>query len=498
MHGIDPLKPGSLLAGRYRIGEPLGNGGMSFVHRGTDEVLGREVAVKALVQAAVDTAEQQRVQSEIDLLATLSHRALVTLFDAGSTVLDGREVTYLVMELVDGPTLAERTAQEPLAPAAIRRMAMDLTEALVVVHARGVVHRDIKPANILLAPSPLPGQAFDAKLADFGIAAIVDAARVTATGTVLGTAAYLSPEQATGARVGPASDIYSLGLVLLETITGHREYPGSMLESLVARPARDPDVPHAIDDDRESLLTAMTAREPDARPTAAQVLERLAAAPETAPVPLLDGDGAATAAAPAAAAAGTALLDAQPAAAAGAAAGPGAAAAGAAAAMPLGEDAAVDTKELAAAPDRRRRRGWMIAATVTAGVALLATALAFALQGIAFPEPSSTPTVAETSQPPVETDDEPSGSPTAPAPTGDTATDVDGDQGDGDEPAPTTEPTPTESAPTEPAPEQPEPTDPAPTEPAPTAPPSPEPTQPPSPPAEPSSSPPPPDEGSNG
>ena len=170
MQAVDPLQPGSVLVGRYRLGALLGSGGMAFVHRATDEVLRREVALKMLVPAASDSNELQRVRSEIDLLATLSHRALVTLFDAGSTTLDGRDVTYLVMELVDGPTLAARLALGPPPGPDVTRMAHDLAEALVVVHANGVVHRDLKPANILLAPSPLPGREFDAKLADFGIA----------------------------------------------------------------------------------------------------------------------------------------------------------------------------------------------------------------------------------------------------------------------------------------------------------------------------------------
>ncbi|WP_343917171.1 serine/threonine-protein kinase, partial [Agrococcus citreus] len=276
MQATDPLQPGSVLAGRYRLGPLLGSGGMAFVHRATDEVLGREVALKALVRTTTDPVELQRIQSEIDLLASLSHRSLVTLFDAGTTTLDDRTVTYLVMELVDGPTLDARLAVGPLAEPDIARMAHDLAEALVVVHARDVVHRDLKPANILLAPSPLPGREFEAKLADFGIASIVDAARLTATGMVLGTAAYLSPEQATGTRVGPSSDIYSLGLVLLETLTGDREFPGTVLESLGARLVRDPVIPGSVGYEWKSLLTAMTARDPEWRPTAAELLERLA------------------------------------------------------------------------------------------------------------------------------------------------------------------------------------------------------------------------------
>ena len=275
MSAADPLEPGSLIAGRYRVGARLGSGGMASVHRATDEVLGREIALKAIVRSAADAAELQREQSEIDVLASLNHRALVTLFDAGRTTLGALTVSYLVMELIDGPTLAERLDRGPIAEQDAMRMARDLAEALVVVHASGIVHRDVKPANVLLSPSPLPARGFDAKLADFGIASLVGSERLTATGTVLGTAAYLSPEQATGTRVGPPSDVYSLGLVLLEAMTGQRQYPGTLLESLSARLTRDPIVPGSLGYHWKSLLTAMTAREPDERPTAVQVLERL-------------------------------------------------------------------------------------------------------------------------------------------------------------------------------------------------------------------------------
>lgn len=489
MQGVDPLTPGALLADRYRLGSLLGAGGMSFVHRAVDETLGREVAVKALIRTSAEPVELGRIGAEIDLLATLSHRALVTLYDAGTAVLEARPVTYLVMELVDGPTLAMRAAAGPIAPIDLAHMAQDMIEALVVVHAHGVVHRDIKPANILLAPSLVPGHEFTAKLADFGIAAIIDGDRLTETGTVLGTAAYLSPEQAAGGRVGPASDIYSLGLVLLEAITGHREYPGPLMESLSARQSRDPQIPGAIGYHWKSLLTAMTARDPGTRPTAKAVLERLAAAPEELPVvPARDQPAAAASAAGAAAlgatgagAAATGLV-ATDVADADAGAAPEATAAvpaSPAAGAPLldDQDDDGDTKELPLPTGRLRRRGWVLAASVTAALAIVAAVAVFAMQGILLPQPG-TADVPEGSQAPADLVTETS-APPSPTPSSTTGTTT---------PAVTdTEPSPepTETAPAETAPAE---TAPAATPPAETVPPEPAPTEtapPPAPTAEP-------------
>jgi hypothetical protein len=153
-------------------------------------------------------------------------------------------------------------------------MAATLAEGLHFIHDRGVVHRDVKPANVLLAPSPIPGRPPVAKLSDFGIARLVESDRVTSTGTFVGTAQYLSPEQARGEPVGPPSDIYSLGLTLLEAVTGATSFPGSAIESATARLARDPVVPGSLGYGWKSLLTAMTNRNPAARPTALDVVLR--------------------------------------------------------------------------------------------------------------------------------------------------------------------------------------------------------------------------------
>jgi len=262
---------GSLVGDRYRIEAAIGHGGMAAVYRARDELLGRVVALKVIAPASADASAVRRERAEIELLASLNHHALVTLFDAGVDEIDGCERTFLVMELVDGPTLGARIEQGPLARADVCRMAVDLAEALHVVHASGIVHRDIKPGNVLLSPSPLPTHEFTAKLADFGIAHLIDSTRLTAAGGLIGTAAYLSPEQARGAAPAPASDVYSLGLVLLEALTRTRAFPGPLMESVGARLVSDPPIPGSVGSGWASLLSAMTARAPEARPSAVDV-----------------------------------------------------------------------------------------------------------------------------------------------------------------------------------------------------------------------------------
>ncbi|WP_158274416.1 serine/threonine-protein kinase [Cellulomonas sp. WB94] len=262
---------GSLVGDRYRIEAVIGHGGMAAVYRARDELLGRVVALKVIAPASADASSVRRARAEVELLASLNHHALVTLFDAGVDELDGVERTFLVMEFVDGPTLGARIERGPLARADVCRMAVDLAEALHVVHASGIVHRDIKPGNVLLGSSPLPTHEFTAKLADFGIAHLIDSTRLTATGGLVGTAAYLSPEQARGAAPAPASDVYSLGLVLLESLTRTRAFPGALMESVGARLVSDPPIPGSVGSGWAALLSAMTARDPEARPSAVDV-----------------------------------------------------------------------------------------------------------------------------------------------------------------------------------------------------------------------------------
>lgn len=260
---------GTTLGERYRLDGLIGRGGMASVYRGEDVTLGRPVAVKVFAESAEGIDDSERRRSETALLASLAHRALVRLYDAAHDPASGRE--FLVMELVDGRDLREALKLGPVGPADAAGMLADLAEALHVIHERGIVHRDVKPANVLLEPAHLPGRSWNAKLADFGIARLIDDARLTRTGLLVGTPGYLSPEQVTGVAPGSAADVYSLGLLVLEARTGETAFPGPAVEAASARLVRDPDIPESLGPDWVALLRAMTAREPGDRPSALDV-----------------------------------------------------------------------------------------------------------------------------------------------------------------------------------------------------------------------------------
>ena len=272
-----PLAVGHLLADRFRVEAILGVGGMSTVYRATDEALGRTVALKVFRSDLADADDVRRQRDEVQLLASLSAPGLVTLFDAvaeGSEGHHGR--AFLVLEFVDGIDLRTRLLEGVPDVTLVGRIGSDVASALSFIHSRGVVHRDVKPGNILLPHDHPTPDAPRAKLADFGIARLLDDAGMTTTGTVIGTAVYLSPEQAMGATVGTASDVYSLGLVLLESLTGARAFPGTAVEAAVSRLARDPEIPATLSDPWRGLLASMTRRDPLDRPEAAAVAAMLA------------------------------------------------------------------------------------------------------------------------------------------------------------------------------------------------------------------------------
>ena len=258
-------------------------------------VLGRPVAIKVF-RADVAFHDRARMEAEGRTLAALNHPGLVAVYDAGTARTRGGEVRYLVMELIDGPSLAVAAHDGSLAPADSTGLGVELGDALAHVHAQGIVHRDIKPANVLI------DRTGRAKITDFGIARLIDSARATAAGMTIGTAAYLSPEQLTGASVGPASDVYSLGLVLLECLTGRREYPGTGVESAMARLHRSPNIPVSLPTPWPGLLDCddPTAIRWDGRaPLTWRACCARRRAPPTSPRAARDRDGDAAAVLPA-------------------------------------------------------------------------------------------------------------------------------------------------------------------------------------------------------
>lgn len=257
---------------RYRLGPLLGGGAVADVYRAVDLRLDRPVAIK-LFRSAPDPVARRRFHDEATALARLSHPGLVSVYDAGVD----EQRPFLVMRLIEGTTLGDRLLTGPLPPGEVCRMGARLAAAVAHVHDHGIVHRDLKPSNILLDRQ---GQPY---LTDFGIALLGDATRMTGSHQLVGTASYVSPEQAMGGTIGPASDIYTLGLVLLECLTGRTEYQGDALAAIVARLHRPPDIPADVPTDIADLLRAMTADNPDVRPRAVDCARWLEALASNAP-----------------------------------------------------------------------------------------------------------------------------------------------------------------------------------------------------------------------
>lgn len=277
---------GDILGGRYILRERLGAGGMGRVFRARDEVLARDVAIKIFHADGTDGPEPLRRMSEARALAALDHPSLVTLYDAR---LVGEDHVYLVMELIAGPSLQRRIEQDALSSQELAGILADLAGALAVVHDAGIVHRDVKPSNVLLRPLHGAPRDAEAVLADFGVAHLIDATRLTTPGTVIGTAAYLAPEQVRGEAPQAASDIYALGLLAIEALTRlHPFGTGSLQETLLARLARQPDVPGSLSPQWRALLVAMTAADATARPSAAEVARRAEALAEEEPTRVPD------------------------------------------------------------------------------------------------------------------------------------------------------------------------------------------------------------------
>ncbi|QMU76911.1 protein kinase [Streptacidiphilus sp. PB12-B1b] len=271
-----------MFVGRYRLGPVLGRGGAATVHQALDERLMRQVALKVFRQDA-DRYLVRRFEAEARLLARLHHPGLVEVFDFGHTA----QGPYLALELLPGPPLGVLLRSGPRSLAETLRTGLDLARTLEYVHSQGVVHRDVKPSNILLDQDGRP------RLADFGISRAVDTAGSTRTGMIMGTAAYLAPEQVHGRGAGPEADVYALALVLIECLTGEREYPGPAAESAVARLRRSPQIPAGLPWTLTQALDHMTRTDPTERISASEcakrlsaVLEQRTAAPPATPAPL--------------------------------------------------------------------------------------------------------------------------------------------------------------------------------------------------------------------
>ncbi len=256
-----------VLGGRYRIVRLLGQGGMSDVYEAVDQRNDSAVAVK--VVRATDPDLARRLAQEVRALARVEHRGLVRLLDTGLT--DGR--AYLVMELVDGTTLAEALRRGPLGPGRAATLGSELAGALAYVHGQGIVHRDVKPSNILLSADG------GARLGDFGIARLLDASTLTIAGTTLGTAAYMAPEQLEDHQVGVSADVWSLGMVLLECLTGRRVYEGSPGEVVARRLAGPVPFPADLPVPWRLILSGMLDHRPDQRLDGSQVAALLATSP---------------------------------------------------------------------------------------------------------------------------------------------------------------------------------------------------------------------------
>lgn len=264
-----PETPVPLLLGRYRPERLLARGGSSMVFRARDENLRRDVAIKLFSSGSDD--DVARFRTEVGVLAGLRHHGVVSILDAGvddSSPADPRP--FLVIELVDGDTLRAVLNAGPLTTRQIGEVAFEVAETLEYVHARGVIHRDVTPSNIMVVDYGTRFSRPRARLTDFGIAIHATRPQEIEEET-FGTAAYLSPEQVRSETLTPASDIYSLGLVLLECFTRTVAFPGTPAQSALARLDRDPETPDDIPDRWRELILAMTHADASRRPTAADV-----------------------------------------------------------------------------------------------------------------------------------------------------------------------------------------------------------------------------------
>jgi eukaryotic-like serine/threonine-protein kinase len=258
------IRPGVTLGGRYRLEERIAGGGMGDVWRGTDDVLGRTVAVKILLPALLDEPGfAERFRGEARTMATINHPGVVDVYDYGSD----QQLAFLVMEYVEGDALSRTLSRVGrLTPARTMALVAQAADALQAAHANGIVHRDVKPGNLLVRPNGT------LVLTDFGIARSALVGQLTVAGAVLGTASYISPEQAAGDVATAASDVYALGVVAYQCLSGHRPFDGSTPIEIAMKHVRETprplpgDIPPAV----RAIVERALAKDPNARwPSAA-------------------------------------------------------------------------------------------------------------------------------------------------------------------------------------------------------------------------------------
>ncbi|SDQ56078.1 serine/threonine-protein kinase [Microbacterium sp. cf332] len=404
---------GVSFGGRYELDSRIAIGGMGEVWEATDHVIGRTVAIKILKDEYMgDPGFLERFRAEARHAALVNHEGIASVFDYG----EENGSAFLVMELVPGEALSTILEREgSLSSDKTLDIVAQTASALQAAHAAGLVHRDIKPGNLLITPD---GRV---KITDFGIARIADQVPLTATGQVMGTVQYLSPEQASGHPASPATDIYSLGIVAYESVAGKRPFTGESQVAIAMAQINEqpPPLPATVSDPVQRLILAMIAKKPDDRPASASAVARAASA-------LRRGDLAAAHAAVPAIIAGagtsdvtqllpsgggdtaTLLLPAGSAAAAGA----GLAAAGAAGAVP---DVAAADDNLAERPKRKRSPWtWPLVALIALLVIVLGGTLIALLSGDGEPDPAASSPSQSTPATPVDT---PSSAPSSTAPT---------------------------------------------------------------------------------
>ena len=271
-----------ILGGRYELHRRIGAGGYSEVWRGTDLVLGRDVAIKLLYAGFAEHAETRtRFRSEGRYAGRLSHENIARVYDFCEP--EAPDLPFLVMELIDGPSVADLLRSGPLDQAQTARILAQAAAGLDAAHQAGLIHRDIKPANLLISPAGV------VKITDFGISDAADSAPITATNLLIGTAAYLAPERVSGVRATQTTDLYALGIVGYECLTGEKPFDGQGIQvALAHREQPLPPLPASVAPDLAALIRDLAAKDPDARPGSAaevarragQIADRLDARPD--------------------------------------------------------------------------------------------------------------------------------------------------------------------------------------------------------------------------